>query len=53
MVEKIGPLAAKATELLTTTNEIVQETRPQVSEISSHLVEIAKSSRQQWKSWAS
>ena len=47
VAERAAPVVDQVGMVLATTNQIVEETRPRVSEISAEAVEIAKSARQQ------
>jgi methyl-accepting chemotaxis protein len=47
VVDKVGPVVDRVEMVLATTNRIMEETRPRISELSNEAVEIARSGRQQ------
>ena len=47
VVEKIGPVLARAEQVLASAGRVIEDSRPKISEVSSQVVEIAKSGREQ------
>ena len=47
VIDKAGPAVEKVTAILTTTHQILDDTRPRINEISTEAVAIVKSGRQQ------
>jgi methyl-accepting chemotaxis protein len=47
VVQRLGPAVDKLTAILTTTHQILEETRPRIAEVSTEAVAITKSGREQ------